>query len=120
MSGAGRRLHQADHLRVIDLLDLVLVEEVADRGAVARQGEALLVERKLLGDRPGVVDRHQGLGVGPGAVDLAALGRRHVGLGLVRTGDQIGQLGLQRGRVSDLGPVLDGFGMEAHGGPLYV
>ena len=54
--GAALGFDQLDHLRIIDVADLRLVEEVGDRGLMPGKLKAFAVERSV--DVPAVADDH--------------------------------------------------------------
>src|SRR4029077_18432003 len=49
-------LHQLFHLWIVDATDLVLIEEVRDRGIVTHEAEAFAVEHERIAVQPGIVD----------------------------------------------------------------
>src|SRR3954469_6752306 len=56
--GPALGLHQRLHLGVIDATDLILIEEVGDRGIVTHEAEAFAVEHERIAVQPGIVDGH--------------------------------------------------------------
>ncbi len=70
--GAGEFLHEPLDLGVVDAPDFLVVEEVAHRALVLRQGKAIGVERHIARDGARIVDRHL-----VGLVDAVAA--RHAG-----------------------------------------
>ena len=61
----GDCLHQPLHLRIVDGLHLLHVVEIRHPGLVARQHEALLIQRQLRQDGPAIANGQRVWGVSP-------------------------------------------------------
>src|SRR5262249_44568366 len=77
--GTGLRLYQGFHLRVIDALDLVRIEEVAHRGFLTPEAEAVALETEAAGVRPAVAEGDAVRVRRAAALDLGRAGSAAVG-----------------------------------------
>ena len=74
--GSGQASDQFGDLGVVDALRFLGIVKVADPGLVTDKAQTLGVERKAVGNRPGVVNRH-------GAGGVATVLAGHAGWGSV-------------------------------------
>src|SRR5262249_34289280 len=110
----GLRLYQRLHLRVVDALDLVRVEEIPHRRVVAHEAEAVAFEVEAARARAPVVD-----GDAPRVRRAAALDLGRALPAAVGPGHLAGVLKIIDRRLDGVGGGIE-FGSFGHGGLLYA
>src|SRR6476646_6342856 len=87
-------LHQLFHLWIVDATDLVLIEEVRDRGIVTHEAEAFAVEHERIAVQPGIVDGYMARIDGAAGAHISAARTGRLGEQLLPVIDDIVDRGI--------------------------
>src|SRR6478609_7009407 len=92
--GPALGLHQLFHLWIVDATDLVLIEEVRDRGIVTHEAEAFAVEHERVAVQPGIVDGYMARIDGAAGAHISAARTGRLGEQLLPVIDDIVDRGI--------------------------